>query len=539
MLNNKKHIVMKTLNKYIIVALVALISTGCQEWLNAEPEGGTKTSQQKEENSSKTEAAAMADLTGMYAQFIQLFAGLGDDWERHNDFGYAATCMFTEANGMDFVGPNIGYNWFSFSDWKSVRDNTMSTSDGRTCNIVWNEYFKIIKAANNLISVVDPKAPGEARAYLSQALAVRAFCNMQLAQLYQFTYSDETLDLPCIPLVTGDMTEEQQLNNPRATVREVYDLIISDLNYACDSLEGYSRPDKGYVNQAVAYGLRARANMLIHKYKEAADDADMALTLSGATPLSIEEASVPGFTSAAAHNVLWANIIVETNDVVQTSIVNWPSHMSSFYTDGYTGVKATRAIASALYSQISKSDVRKGWWLNQSKSSPLLDADGYSAAKKFITDNFDPYTNVKFGTANGAISGLAAAAADWIMMRAEELILIKAEGLAKSGGDGAGVLTDFVKTYRDPEYTVSQHSLSLEDEIWWQRRVELWGEGFAWNDIMRLNKDVIRTNSSNWPDAWQQDVMAGNGILLWRIPQPEIEANQGISEADNNPFVAY
>ena len=82
--------------------------------------------------------------------------------------------------------------------------------------------------------------------------------------------------------------------------------------------------------------------------------------------------------------------------------------------------------------------------------------------------------------------------------------------------------------------------MSLEDEIWWQRRVELWGEGFAFNDIMRLEKPIIRTNSENWPAAWaDQDVEARNGVLLWRIPQGEIEANKGISESDNNPFVAY
>ena len=166
----------------------------------------------------------------------------------------------------------------------------------------------------------------------------------------------------------------------------------------------------------------------------------------------------------------------------------------------------------------------------------ILDAAGYSAAKADIQGNADNvYTNVKFGTGDRSTTGDGAAAADWILMRAEEMYLIKAEGLARSGGDGAGVLTDFVKNFRDPSYNVAQHGLNLEDEIWWQRRVELWGEGFAWGDIMRLEKPVIRSNSKNFPDAWKQDVAAGRNILLWRIPQAEIEANEGISESDNNP----
>ena len=529
---------MKTMFKYVSILLVAALTfTACQDWMNAEPEGATKTADQKSDAASKNPDAAAADIAAIYAQFIQLYAGLGDlGLSRHNDFGYAAICMLTEAQGMDFVSPNIGYNWFSFSDWTSIRENALQ-GDGRSCHIVWNEYYKIIHACNNVIEIVDRENPGAMRHALSQALAVRAMCYLQLAQLYQFTYSDATLDKPCVPIVKDHMTAEQQAANPRATVKEVFALIKSDLDYACDSLDGFARNDKGYVDQAVAFGLRARMNLVMKNWKEAADDADKALTLSGATPLSIAEANEPGFVDAEKHNVLWANIIVETNDIVQTGIVNWPSHMSIFFTDGYTSVGATRHIASALYEDIPASDVRKGWWLSPDLESPLLNAQTYNLQKADIQGNPDnAYVNLKFGTGDRTATGDAAAAADWILMRAEELILIKAEGLAKSGQDGASVLTNFVQTYRDPAFAISG---DIEDEIWMQRRIELWGEGFAWGDIMRLEKDIIRTTSTNWPEAWVQDVKAGRNILLWRIPQSEIEANNGISDADNNPVDAY
>ncbi len=525
---------MKAINKYLSVLLVAALSfTACQDWLNAVPEGATKTADQKADAAGANPSAASADIAAIYAQFIQLYAGLGDlGYSRHNDFGYAAICILTEAQGMDFVSPNNGYNWFGFSDWKSIRENAYQ-GDGRSLYIVWNEYYKIIHACNNVIEIVERENPGAMKYALSQALAVRAFCYLQLAQLYQFTYSEATLDKPCVPIVKDRMTGEEQATNPRASVKDVFALIKSDLDYACDSLAGFVRADNGSVNQAVAFGLRARMNLIMQNWAAAAEDADKALTLSGATPLSIAEANEPGFADGTAHNVLWANIIVETNDIVQTGIVNWPSHMSIFFTDGYTSVGATRHIASALYEEIPASDVRKGWWLNEELESPLLDAAVYNLEKEDIQGNPDNvYLNLKFGTGDRTSTGDGAAAADWILMRAEELILIKAEGLAKSGGDGASVLSNFVQTYRDPAFAISR---SIEDEIWYQRRIELWGEGFAWGDIMRLNKDIVRSTSTNWPEAWVQDVTAGRNILLWRIPQSEIEANKGISEADNNP----
>ena len=528
---------MKTISKYVSVLLVAALSfTACNEWMNAGPEGGTKTADQLADAASQNPSAATANLTAIYAQFIQLYAGLGDQGlSRHNDFGYAAICLFTEADGQDLVSPAIGYNWFS-QDWKNNRDNTMNNTYGLPTNIIWNEYYKIIHACNSLIEIVDAKNPGIQKYPLCQALAVRAFCYLQLSQMYQFAYSEQTKDKPTVPIVKDRMPAEQQTNNPRASLEELFTFIFDDLNYACENLDGFKRPDNGYVDQAVAFGLRARAHLIHRDWAEAASDADKALKLSGATPLSIAEASEPGFADGSAHNVLWANMINVTNDVVQTGIVNWPSHVSIFFTDGYTSVAATRSIASALYDEISATDVRKGWWLNEDLESPLLDAPTYNLLKSYIQDNKDNvYTNVKFGTGDRTSTGDAAAAADWILMRAEEMYLIKAEGLARSGGDGAGVLTDFVKNFRDPSYNVAQHGLNLEDEIWWQRRVELWGEGFSWGDIMRLNKPIVRSNSTNWPDAWKQDVAAGRNILLRRIPQAEIEANAGISEEQNNP----
>ena len=104
---------------------------------------------------------------------------------------------------------------------------------------------------------------------------------------------------------------------------------------------------------------------------DAADDAAKALELSGAEPYTLAEVSKPTFTSADAKSVLWANIITETNDIVLTGIINWPSHLSSLFADGYTGVGAYKSISVLLYDKISDTDVRKGWWLNEDFDSPF------------------------------------------------------------------------------------------------------------------------------------------------------------------------
>ena len=56
------------------------------------------------------------------------------------------------------------------------------------------------------------------------------------------------------------------------------------------------------------------------------------------------------------------------------------------------------------------------------------------------------------------------------------MYLIKAEGEAMSNNPNAKqTLENFVKTYRNPDYTCTASSAQeMQDEIWLQRRMELW-----------------------------------------------------------------
>ena len=86
--------------------------------------------------------------------------------------------------------------------------------------------------------------------------------------------------------------------------------IIADLDYAIENLRGYKRPsnaekieNKTLVNQNVAFGLRARANLIMGKYAEAAADADSAAV--GYKPYSMSAVSTPAFCSLKDANWIW------------------------------------------------------------------------------------------------------------------------------------------------------------------------------------------------------------------------------------------
>lgn len=522
--------------RYYIFLFVALLFavTGCED-LDTLPLGDIVTSEQKEEVAENDPEKAEAGVNAIFAQFSSRFPNkdaLGDV-ERHNDFGYPSIMLFTDHNGYDVVSDNNGYNWngndLSFSD------RSYSSYEAQ---ILWNDMYAIINMANNVIDPIpaDVEDP-TGQFYLAQGLAGRAFSYWVLVQLYQFNYVGNE-SKPAVPIITNENSNEAALEGaPRATVQEVYDLILSDLDKAIALLtsadaEGVARKDKRYIDLAVAYGLRARVHLTMQKWNEAAADATEAINHSDAVPGSIAEVGKPTFESTSESNWMWGIIVEETDAVVISGIVNWPSHMGSFNGNGYSTVSGGKQINKLLFESIPESDVRKGWWLDEEEHSDNLNGE----QADFIEDiGFPPYTQVKFAPYNNRV-GTATNANDIPLMRIEEMYLIKAEAEAMSGGDGKGTLESFVQEYRDPDFVSSASSpQALQEEIFHQRRIELWGEGMNWFDIMRLNKGVDR-RGGGFPNATMVfNIPAGSDLLLWRIPQAEIQANIALSEGDNNP----
>ena len=125
-------------------------------------------------------------------------------------------------------------------------------------------------------------------------------------------------------------------------------------------------------------------------------------------------------------------------------------------------------------------------------------------------------------------------------MRVEEMYLILAEAQAMAGDAAAGAATlqTLISTYRDPAYTCRATTPEdVQNAVWMQRRIELWGEGFSYFDLMRLNKGVDR-RGAGFQEAYIFNVPAGDGALIYRLPKSEIEGNPALTDDDNNPVVS-
>lgn len=519
---------MKT--KYIFASLLvaSLAFTSCED-MDTLPEGSTITSSQKDQISEQDPSKIVARVNAIFAQFNQYMPNEGAlGASRHNDIGFPSIMLFTDTNGNDIVSDNNGYNWTG-----NDLDYTDRSQTSLECQMVWNDLYSMIYAANNVIAGVDPKTEDSTEQfYLAQGLGARAFSYWILAQLYQFNYKGNEAK-PCVPLITEENMEEAESKGcPRATVQTIYTQITTDITTAIDLLSKskFKRSDKRYISLAVAYGISARVNLTMHEYAAAATAADNAIKAAASenlAPSGLTTANKPAFWSSDESNWMWGIIVSETDRVVTSGIVNWPSHMGSM-SYGYANYSGGRQINKDLYSKIPADDVRKGWWLGADLKSKNLS----EAQQAMITDyGYAAYTQVKFAPYKNELE-TSVNANDIVLMRVEEMYLIKAEGEAMSGKDGKTTLVNFIKKYRNPTYAPTESN--IQEEVFQQRRIELWGEGLNWFDLMRLGKGVDRRGAGYPNSEMVFNIAANDNVLLWPIPEVELQSNQALSVADQN-----
>ena len=88
-------------------------------------------------------------------------------------------------------------------------------------------------------------------------------------------------------------------------------------------------------------------------------------------------------------------------------------------------------------------------------------------------------------------------------------------------------------TNRQPSW--GKASVSVED-VYLQRRIELWGEGFSYFDLKRLNKGIDRNyaGSNHLSGGYKLVVPAQDVRWTYQIPQREMQENKLITEEEQN-----
>ena len=456
-----------------------------------------------------------SDEVGVPGNAERLFNGA---W--YNLFEYVYTLANSGYRGLqcqddmmadDVVSrPAYGFN-------SSYQFNDIAIPNNTRTSFAWYLMYKTIDNCNTALAIQgDTEALRQAQ---GQALALRAFCYLHLAQHYQFTYLKDPA-APCVPIYTEPTTDDTAPKG-KSTVAQVYQRVFDDLALAKDYLKNYTRkgdgqkfkPDVNVVN-----GLLARAYLLTGQWEEAAKAA--AAARQGYS-LMTTAAEYEGFNNISNKEWIWGH--------PQTLAQSRASYNFYFLDATYVGAYSSFMADPHFRDTFSDGDIRLELfqWMRE----------GYLGYKKFHMRADDT--------------------ADIVLMRASEMLLVEAEALARDGFPEKAVvpLNELRHARGLGDYDLTGKSQQdVIDEILMERRRELWGEGFGITDILRTQQSVKRTMLSaeeqkQEVDAWQEgggfakrnplghwfvtfsegEVFVPNSTnYLYAIPKEETDANPNL-----------
>lgn len=523
---------MKHTFQYIIIAAASLmLCTSCIKEI--QPQSNTVNIDQASNAPGSFDNFVAGITSTLTGEFI---FGSGNNYTY--DLGYPSCMIQRDVMGQDMVLEDSGSEWFT--NWYGC-SQTLGPKY-LVCQIPWTYYYGWIKSCNDVISLAGEE-PAEDKKYgAGIAYAMRAFFYMDLARMYCIgTYAKDPESVT-VPIVTESTKLSDLPTNPRATNKVMWDeRIIPDLNVAEEYIKDYKRPDKTTPDLSVVYGIKARAYLTMEDWGNAEKYAKLAQ--QGYAQMD-EGQYLNRTTGFNTPNDSWMFCVQYKSTDPQITLndgdSSWGAHMIIEVFDSGCGYASNYGcpyrIDRHLYETIPNSDFRKksfvDFAIDEMDEEDAIEAlSAYSDYPEGIKGTGDASVSeivggleVKFRPNGGVTAdqykGFTVAVP---LMRVEEMKLIEIEAAGmQDEGRGKSLLEAFAKT-RDPQFEYgkhanetygSQYATPFQNEVWWQRRVELWGEGFDTFDIKRLDKQVIRCyEDSNHPEPyqWNSDVYGKNG----------------------------
>ncbi len=216
-------------NRLIKTVIIAILATGCSKDLDLSPKD------------------TLSD-----ASF----------WKTVDDFKIGTNNLYYSLDGLWYADTesDIAYNVNN-----SVSNSTYQTSE---TNGDWNNSYSYIRRCNNIISkAADPALPSGVKVYAAEAKFFRALSYWKLLKLFGG-----------VPLITEVLDiESEALYAPRASRKEIADLIIQDLTEAANDLperKSLSASDRGRVTKGAADALRARVALFEGTWAKYRGDAN-------------------------------------------------------------------------------------------------------------------------------------------------------------------------------------------------------------------------------------------------------------------------
>lgn len=542
----------KIINKLFAGSLLAgmmLVSSCAGDYLDTAP----------------TDSTGATDAVGTTANAMKALNGIAKIMTtQHSYFGGG----FAGENNImiqyeSYPSENYNYNYYA-SGWSPIFNQEFHT---RTNSIydayAWYYYYTIAGNANTILANIDNAEGTEAERNFvkASALTFRAYAFEKLVHYYCWRWQDSNNGASQgIVLRLDESTGGQGY----ATLAETYAQIYKDLDEAIMLFE-QSGMDRNasqvwMPNINVAHAIYARAALTKQDYTKALTEAKLARQNY---PLMSNAEYHAGFCNPTSEWIFGSFGSAQEN--------NWYwSYGTQYACNGYYANAAGAAngagsIGRELINRIPSNDARKALFLTEDKFPGYNFNDGSAMDLGYgILGMGDDekkadalWEEAAAYCQKMAVSGLEAPYQAGYMylggqlkfyvfdtpgvsylpfIRSSEMVLVEAEAnyfLNDETAARAALVELNATSGRNPEYTCDKSGEALWNEIMDYRELELWGEGFAWSDYKRWNRDIVRHSFAEGGNAHISvaKTIPASGVnkWTWDVPLNETDYNDELN----------
>ncbi len=476
--------------KYIL-ALAALLFTGCKSVLDVTPKGMYSTG-----NYWRNQSDAIDGVTGIYNILLE------EDYTGFNEFVFD-NCSDDQVRGGDH-------------DYDGVIEDFTYDASTYSVRVGWRWKYETINRSNNVLIYVPKIAdmdPAIKDRCLGEAHFFRAFAYWRLLLIYGEA-----------PIITEDDVLKSSYNKPKVTADELRAQIESDLLAAADQLpESYDDANKGRVSKGTAWGLLCKLYMNWTKLDKAIEYGNKVVSNAN---YKLAPNYADNFSVATGNN---SEMLLAVQTVDGNGYSDFITYHAPRNWNGWSFFYPTKG----LVDEFEAGDPRKNICIMQPGDQINI---GTGIATYEAATSWSGYHYKKF--CSWKPSGGLDYSLKTPLMRAADIYLLVAEAKIRLNGPGAGD-AEINAIRKRASATLPAVTNAGMAALMHERRVELCGENERHQDLLRWDK----ANLVDIVELYKKPKLAYNGTVITRggaarkftkpknyyfpMPQQEIDRSKG------------
>lgn len=433
---------------------------------------------------------------------------------------------------MEYPSDEIAQGQPSGDDLTRAYRYTHINTSGH-CTNFWGQAYKVISAANRIIAYVPDESSAAMKQLKGENLYLRAMMHFNLVRVFGKPYTQGNGENPGVPILKDGLTDDEIAVITRSSVKDVYDIVISDLLKASQLMS--EQKSNSFASKEVALALLSRVYLYKNDNENAIKYADMVIS-SGRYKLVQGAEFSNYFKTAPASNT--ETIFAIRHTKVQDR--GFSAIGSMYFSSDPSGNPASQGTSgwAEIYASKKYFDFvgKNANDLRNNFISPYK-INGTLQYNTKLTPNTPMYYVNKYNLQEGVIN-----LSSPVYLRLAEMYLIRAEANAKLGKTAAAledvnILRQRAGLSGDKLYTAANlGSKTALDVVMEERWLELAFEGHRSYDLFRNNlpmeRDYPGTHSlNNTPTTnTYQKVLPTDPRTVFFIPQAEIDRNSKLTQ---------